>query len=275
MRMFLYTPSTPRASAPLVVVLHGCELDAQNYAYHAGWNTLADAHGFYVVLPQQSASNNQNRCFNWFAAGDTQRGSGEAGSIAQMVTYMRDHYGVDSKQIYASGMSAGGAMVAALLAAYPDVFAGGAISAGVPYGCASSVFEAFTCMDGVDQSASQWAAEVRAADSSYSGPYPKVALFHGKSDTLVAYANLAELVEQWTAVHGADQTPDETTAIGAHQRLRFKDAKGQVVVEAYQLSGMDHGLAIDPAEGGVAGYGVFHPVHVWAPARAIALWGIQ
>jgi poly(3-hydroxybutyrate) depolymerase len=49
---------------------------------------------------------------------------------------------VDRSRVYVVvGLSAGGAMAAAMLAAYPERFAGGAI-VGVPYGCANTVDEA-------------------------------------------------------------------------------------------------------------------------------------
>ncbi|WP_435869825.1 PHB depolymerase family esterase, partial [Amycolatopsis methanolica] len=104
---------------------------------------LADQWRVAVVFPRQSSANNANSCFNWFEPADTRRGSGEALSVKQMADRTKADLG--SSSAYVTGLSAGGAMTAVLLAAYPDVFAGGGIVAGLPYGCATST--AFSWMN--------------------------------------------------------------------------------------------------------------------------------
>jgi len=89
-------------------------------------------------------------------------------------------------------------MTAVLLASYPDVFAAGAVVAGVPFGCATSLTAAFDCMDhGSDRTPSQWAQQVRAAFPGYSGPYPRVAVWHGTAARTVSPVNAAESRDQW------------------------------------------------------------------------------
>ena len=106
-------------------------------------------------------ANNQNACFNWFQPEDTARDRGEALSIRQMIDAMIARHSVDRSRVYVVGLSAGGAMAAAMLAAYPERFAGGAIVAGVPYGCANTVTEALQCMNpGIDQAPSEWGRRV-------------------------------------------------------------------------------------------------------------------
>ena len=142
LRMFAFVPEAlPRASA-LVVVLHGCGQTAAGYDFGTGWSTLAKRYGFALLMPEQQASNNANTCFNWFNPGDVARGRGEAASIRQMIARMAADHKIDSRRIYITGLSAGGAMTSVMLAAYPDVFAGGAIIAGLPYGIAGNVREA-------------------------------------------------------------------------------------------------------------------------------------
>src|SRR5258705_1645466 len=63
-----------------------------------------------------------------------------------MIARMVGDFGIDPHRIFVTGLSAGGAMASVLLATYPEVFAGGAIIAGLPYGCATSVQEAFEAM---------------------------------------------------------------------------------------------------------------------------------
>ena len=122
--------------------------------------------GFALLLPQQQSANNANSCFNWFEPGDTARGAGEARSIKQMVDRMRSDYGSDAGKIFVTGLSAGGAMAAVMLATYPEVFAAGAVIAGLPYRCAGTLVQALSCMSpGTNLTPSQWGDKVRAASS--------------------------------------------------------------------------------------------------------------
>ncbi len=143
LRMLTYVPDHLPASAPLVVILHGCTQTAVSFDKGTGWSTLADRYGFALLLPEQHWSNNPLRCFNWFRPEDTRRDGGEALSIKQMIDRMVRDHGLDRAQVYVTGLSSGGAMTSVMLATYPDVFAGGAVVAGVPYRTADSMQEAF------------------------------------------------------------------------------------------------------------------------------------
>src|SRR4026207_1180330 len=110
LRMFVYRPSTLADNPALVVVLHGCNPTAAGYDLGAGWSTLADRYGFALLLPEQQRSNNPNGCFNWFQPEDTQRGQGEVASINQMIETMIREHGIDSRRVFVTGLSAGGAM---------------------------------------------------------------------------------------------------------------------------------------------------------------------
>ena len=147
LRMFKYVPSGLPAGAPMVVALHGCAQSASSYDDETGWQLLADRYRFSLLLPQQQSANNSSSCFNWFEAGDTARGQGEALSIKQMVDRMIADHGVATSRVYVTGLSAGGAMTSVMLATYPDVFAGGAILSGLPYRCATTQTAAFSCMN--------------------------------------------------------------------------------------------------------------------------------
>jgi len=278
LRMFTYVPGAmPAGPAPLVVVLHGCSLTAAEFAAASGWNDLADRKRFYVIYPQQSAANNQYACFNWFEPGDTGRDKGEALSIVQMMDQMAKDHAVDPTRVFATGLSAGAAMVVALGAAYPDRFAGLAPMAGIPYGCATSAVSGVSCMKGVDKAATEWGALARKAYPSYGGAYPVVSLFHGTADSMVAFACENELAEQWTDLHGADATPDVEDSVGAHAHKVYKDKQGAAVVETFALQGMDHGVAVDPGSGeGQGGKTTWFSfdVDLWAPYHAAKLWGL-
>lgn len=250
LRMVRYVPNDLPAGRPLVVALHGCDAygptPALDYARHSGWTELADRWNFTLLLPRQQAVNNGSRCFNWFNSYDTARGRGEAASINQMVRQTVADYGADPNRIYVTGLSAGGAMTAVMLATYPDVFAGGGIVAGIPYRCATNAWEAFGCMNpGVDLSAQRWGDRVRAA-TSYTGPWPTVSIWHGSEDYTVRPMNLRELAQQWTNVHRAGQSPDSTGTIAGYPHAVYENAAGKPVVETTTVTGMGHGQAVDP-----------------------------
>jgi poly(hydroxyalkanoate) depolymerase family esterase len=127
-------------------------------------------------------ANSQNACFNWFIPEHTARDRGEALSIRQMIDAIVARHSVDASRVYIVGLSAGGAMTAAMLAAYPERFAGGAIVAGVPYGCADTVAKALQCMKpGIDQTPAEWRRCVRNSAGG-DGRVPPVSIWHGDAD---------------------------------------------------------------------------------------------
>jgi poly(hydroxyalkanoate) depolymerase family esterase len=245
----LHVPANVLESPPLVVVLHGCTQTAASYDVGAGWSKLADEHGFVVLLPEQTRSNNGNLCFNWFVPDDIRRGRGEAHSIRQMIDTVVSRHGIDPRRIYVTGLSAGGAMANAMLSAYPELFAGGAVIAGLPYGVASTVPEAFDRMRGHGlPSPDMLQSRLRAA-SPHQGPWPTVSIWHGTQDRTVSETNGHAIVEQWRDVHGASLKPDLQEPIGLHSRTVWKDGSGRDAIEYYQVAGMGHGTPIDPSLG--------------------------
>lgn len=247
LKMYAYIPANLPANAGLVVALHGCTQTASEYATRTEWNKLADKYNFYVVYPEQNSSNNQNKCFNWFETADISRGQGEALSIKQMVDKMKSTYSIDASRVFVTGLSAGGYMTPVMMATYPDVFAAGAVMAGGPYKCATSMTNAFSCMSpGVDKTPAAWKSIVTGAYSSYTGKYPRLIVFQGASDYTVKSLNMTELVDQWTAVHNADQNADLSETFRTHEHKQYKNAAGDVVVETYLLAGMGHAITVDP-----------------------------
>ncbi len=249
LRMFKYVPAGLPSNAPLVVAMHGCSQSASSYDAETGWQMLADRWHFALLLPQQQSGNNASGCFNWFTTGDTSRGQGEPLSIKQMVDRMILDHGIAGDRVYATGLSAGGAMTAVMLATYPDVFAGGAILSGLPYRCATSQTAAFSCMNpGSDLGPSAWGDKVRAA-GNWNGPWPIVSIWHGDADYVVRPANLTEAMEQWTNVHGIDAIADVADTVAGYPHKVYKDAAGTPRVETYTITGMGHGTPVDPGNG--------------------------
>jgi poly(hydroxyalkanoate) depolymerase family esterase len=243
--MYHYKPDGLANGHAVVVLLHGCTQNANGYFTNSGWRKYADQYGFALVLPQTSSANNSLSCFNWFELGDITRGQGEALSIRNMVGYAVSNLGASASRVYVSGLSAGGAMSAVMLATYPDVFKAGSIAAGLPYKCATTAGQTSACQNGnVNKTPQEWGNLVRGAYSGYGGPYPRVAIWQGTSDTTVAPANATELRDQWTNVRGVSQTPTSTSSLPAGTSLEVYGANNDVRV--YRISGMAHGLPVDP-----------------------------
>ncbi|MBL1084596.1 PHB depolymerase family esterase [Streptomyces actinomycinicus] len=250
--MYVYRPAGLPAHPPVVVALHGCTQNAQVYADNSGLPQRAEHDGFLLVLAETGTANNPNKCFNWFQTTDNRRGQGEALSIRQMVAHAVTAYGADPQRVYVTGLSAGGAMTAVMLAAYPDVFSAGAVVAGLPYDCAADT-SPYTCMNpGVDRTPADWARRVHDAYPSYTGPWPRAAVWYGDQDTTVAPRNAAELRDQWTSLHGLSQTPTRTAVIGpdATRQEQYLAADGTVAVEVDRVPGIGHGTPVDPGTGG-------------------------
>jgi poly(hydroxyalkanoate) depolymerase family esterase len=248
LRMFSFVPDELQQAPALVVVLHGCGQTAAGYDLGAGWSTLAKRFGFALLMPEQRPSNNANLCFNWFNPEDTARDSGEVCSIRQMIARMAGDIGVDQRRIFVTGLSAGGAMTSAMLATYPEVFAGGAVIAGLPFGVATNVREA---LNGMFQSPAHPAGElgdlVRNA-SNHKGPWPKLSVWHGSADRTVNPANANEIVKQWLDVHHLPSAPMAEATVDGYPRQIWWNADGETIVESYTITDMAHGTPLGIAD---------------------------
>ena len=277
LKMLLHIPADLPARSPLVVVLHGCGQSAAAYDRGAGWSALADRLGFAVLAPEQSASNNPNGCFNWFQPGDTTRDHGEAASIRQMVASAIADHRLDPRRVFVTGLSAGGAMTSAMLAAYPEVFAGGAMIAGVPYGAAGNVQEALGAMrQAPARSPRAWGDLVRKA-SPHRGPWPRISVWHGGADFIVSNANAQAIIDQWTDVHGLPPAAALTDVVDGYPRRVWRDSQGRPVLESYTITGMAHGVPIHAGagadEGGVPGPFILE-AGISSSYRIAQFWGL-
>jgi poly(hydroxyalkanoate) depolymerase family esterase len=227
---------------PLVVLLHGCGQDAAGFARDSGWIDLADRLRVPLILPEQAETNNAGRCFQWFQPADTARDAGEAGSIAEMTRAAVSRFGSDPRRVFVVGLSAGGAMAAALLAAYPDVFAAGASVAGLPVGAARSGMQAILRMAsaGPQQSPEAWAEQVRAAaPAGFDGPWPRLSVWQGQADMTVAPENGGLLATQWCALHGLTTSASKAQVPEGVTHQMWPDAKHSLV-ELWSLPHLPH-----------------------------------
>jgi poly(hydroxyalkanoate) depolymerase family esterase len=251
LRMFSFVPGSVQHRPALVVVLHGCGQTAAGYDLGAGWSTMAKHYGFALLMPEQQPSNNAATCFNWFNPEDAARDRGEACSIRQMIARMVADHGINRRRIYVTGLSAGGAMTSVMLATYPEVFAAGAVIAGLPFGVADNMREA---LRGMMQSAPRQATELGDAvrnASRHKGPWPKVSVWHGSGDRTVNPGNADEIVKQWLDVHHLPPAPMSEGTVDGYPRQIWWNADGETVVESYTITDMAHGTPLGRADNGL------------------------
>lgn len=245
LKAWIHVPENVIRGAPLVVVLHGCTQSANGYDESAGWSSLADQFGFIVLYPEQQRANNPNLCFNWFSSADVRRGQGEALSIRQMVTAVQARHQCDAGRVFVNGLSAGGAMAAAMLASYPDVFAAGAVIAGLPFAVADTVPQAFDRMRGHGGPGADELAQLVRNASAHQGPWPRLSIWHGSADPTVDQVNAAALLNQWRPLHGVAAEPSQTDTVGGHPHRVWRDTTGRAVIEEYSVTGLGHGTPLD------------------------------
>jgi poly(hydroxyalkanoate) depolymerase family esterase len=268
-----YLPANLAKGAPLVIVLHGCTQSAAGYDYHAGWSQLADQAGFALLYPEQHHGNNPNLCFNWFRPGDTRRDAGEALSIRQMIEAMVVAHGLDRDRIFVTGLSAGGAMASVMLATYPEVFAGGAVIAGLAYGRATTVPEAFDCMRGQGAASDEelWALLRNA--SRHPGPWPRVTIWQGSADHTVAPSNAEDIAAQWRSVHQLGEMPTRSEVLGARTKRIWCNEAGEAVIELNAVAAMGHGTPLGGDLGSAGPYML--DVGISSTREIAQFWGIS
>ncbi|MGM0824126.1 MAG: extracellular catalytic domain type 1 short-chain-length polyhydroxyalkanoate depolymerase [Pseudomonadota bacterium] len=248
-----YIPKNFPKNGPLVVVLHGSTQSAESYNRGSGWSELADECGIALLYPEQRKINNPLSSFNWFKSGDSRRGEGEPLSIRNMIDQVVGDHAIDPSRVFITGMSSGGAMASVMLATYPEVFAGGAIIAGLPYRSADNLMEAMVRMKGYGgPSDHELDALVRDA-STFEGPWPTISVWHGGSDSTVDNANADSIVRQWQKIHKVEGAPTHVETVDGFPRQVWCNPDGREVIDEYIINGMGHGTPI--MAGGEEGLG--------------------
>lgn len=236
----LYIPPNARGrSLPLVVMLHGCTQDPDDFALGTGMNALARTEGFFVLYPAQSQQANPQRCWNWFKHSHQQRGRGEPALIAGMARAVIAEHGIDERRVYVAGLSAGGAMAAILGSTYPDVFAAVGVHSGLAAAAAHDLPSALTAMR-------SGSSPTTAAPTGM----PTI-VFHGDADSTVNAANATAVVAASAGVEAAAEVREVRGAAGAHPATVriFRDAQGHAVVAQWTVHGASHAWSGGNARG--------------------------
>lgn len=181
----LYVPATRAAGPmPLIVMLHGCTQNADDFAAGTQMNALAEKAGFIVAYPVQPQSANSSKCWNWFKPADQRRDAGEPSLIAGMTREIIAAHNVDPSRVYVAGLSAGGAMAAIMIRAYPELYAAAGVHSGLAAGAAHDLPSALAAMKG---------GKTGAAREAYLPARPMI-VFHGDADRTVHPSNAAALM---------------------------------------------------------------------------------
>ena len=230
----LYIPSTYTGqSVPLVVMLHGCKQNPDDFAAGTGMNALAEEQGCLVAYPAQAKKANGSNCWNWFQAGDQRRDHGEPSIIAAITREIMRDYKVDPARVYVAGLSAGGAMAAILASEYPDLYAAAGVHSGLPTGAAHDVPSAFAAMNN--------GAAPGAARAGNKSAVPLI-VFHGDSDKTVHPRNGHDVLAQQTDPKASAATLEKgSTSNGrSYTKAVHRDAAGKLVAEHWTVHGSGH-----------------------------------
>ena len=249
----LFIPSAPQGSEvaslspmPLIVLLHGCKQNAQDFAHGTAMNALAEKHQCMVLYPQQIAKANSQRCWNWFEPGHQRLGTGEPGMIAaltqQVLSTTYNGRRTDPTRVYVAGLSAGGAMAAVVAGLYPDIFAAVGVHSGLASGAAKNLVSAFSAMQ-------------RGAKGLARPAVPTI-VFHGSADktvhpdngTYISDAALAALtasgltlVKSSSKLGAANEPSTERTV--------YRTADGPSYVEYWRVNNGPHAWSGGDAAG--------------------------
>jgi poly(hydroxyalkanoate) depolymerase family esterase len=251
----LYIPAgySAERSLPLIVMLHGCTQNPDDFAAGTRMNQLAEQQPCLVLYPEQAASANPSVCWNWFQPADQQRDQGEPAIIAGMTRQISNDYAVDSDRVYVAGLSAGGAMAAILARTYPDIYAAAGIHSGLAYGSAHSLASALSAMK---QGGKQ--RHVRSALTLSSSGLPErsvpTIVFHGELDTTVNPLNGEQIIAQsmnMLAQQPLHASTERERAAGGHAytRTQYSDSDGHVRLEQWLVHGAAHAWSGGSSDG--------------------------
>ena len=231
---------------PLVVMLHGCTQDPDDFAAGTGMNAAAREEGFFVLYPAQSRLANPSGCWNWFKHNDQQRDSGEPAVIAALTQVVMQQHDIDPRRVYIAGLSAGGAMAAIVAKAYPEIFAAVGVHSGLPCGAASSAMEAFTVMRNGEASR---IGAARGESAGQSTPIPTI-VFHGDKDKTVHPRNGEQVIAAVTGDTADAKVEQGVSSLGRHYtRSTHHDDDGNALAEHWLVHGAGHAWSGGNAQG--------------------------
>jgi poly(hydroxyalkanoate) depolymerase family esterase len=213
---------------PLLLMLHGCKQNPDDFAAGTRMNALGDAHGMLVAYPAQSNSANMSACWNWFDPAHQLPGAGEPSILAGLTQEIIAEHKIDPTRVFVAGLSAGGSMALVLAAAYPNLFAAAGVHSGLAYQSANDVMSAFAAMRG---------------DARPARPQPSVRkiIFQGNADRTVHPSNAASIAH---AARGHKPQTSKHNAPGSngwgYAKTVWRDENGAAQMEKWIVEGAGH-----------------------------------
>jgi poly(hydroxyalkanoate) depolymerase family esterase len=256
-RYKIYIPGSYNGSAPfpLVVMLHGCTQDPDDFARGTRMNELAEVKSVLLVYPEQPASANPRKCWNWYEPAQQKRDEGEPALIAAITRQVMQDYRVDAKRVYVAGISAGAAMAVTTALSYPELFAAVASHSGIAYGAASNVTEALAAMQGRANGDSTLLSRGVKAMGTRARAMPAI-VFQGASDHVVQPENAKQIVAQFQAVqstakgpHGLDRPVENGETPGGYHFTRAVHGTGDTTIEVWLVDELGHAWSGGSADG--------------------------
>jgi polyhydroxybutyrate depolymerase len=213
---------------PLVLVFHGGTGNAKNAAQMTGFNTLADQHGFLVVYPNGTGRLSDDKLLTW--NGGTccgyaqQQNVDDVGFVRAIVASLQAQVRIDSRRIYATGLSNGAILSQRLACEAADLFAAVAPVAGT-----------------LNFSPCQPSRPVSIIE--FHGTADQHILYDGgygpKSLTQVDFASVRDSINFWVSANGCQPQPVQTTS-GDLQHETWSGCQSGTAVELYTILGGGH-----------------------------------
>ena len=234
----LYIPSSYHGQAmPLLVMLHGCTQNPDDFAAGTQMNAVAEEQQCFVVYPAQTQGANSSRCWNWFNAIDQQRGQGEPSIIAGIAQQIIEQYPVNEREVFIAGLSAGGAMAVIVGTLYPELFAAVGVHSGLPFASAQDLPSALSAMKG--------GAMPKPGREAPAGGVP-IIVFHGDRDNTVNLRNGDEVFAQGVRSQPGSRQASAASFDGSvpnghrYTRTTQRQADGAPLGEYWVIHGAGH-----------------------------------
>jgi len=242
---FVYVPARLRAGCPMLVMLHGCEQNARDFAVGSRMHRLADREGLLLVYPQQSRRAQQNRCWHWYQP-DSAHGYAEADAIAGIAATAAADHDADPARVYIAGLSAGADMAALTALLHPGRFAALGMHSGAALSAAHNASQGLRVMRHGVSTAPDQALKALVGDRAAFAGMPAI-IVQGDEDYIVDKRNGRQLFEQFAWINGIDLGADgsfaaQDLAVGSSRQYVRLDAPSRrgALISLCQVPGLGH-----------------------------------
>lgn len=255
----VYIPKTlaKNKKAPVVVMIHGCDQNATEFAEGTRITQWADKGKFIVLLPEQNIAYNPYKCWNWVLPVNNTR-SGETQVIVEMLDAVLEKYNGDKERVYAAGMSSGASMVNILGNCYPERFKALASHDGTQYYSTATALDfADVVLYGASVPAPV-AAQTGYACSTFVTNRPTkmpIIIFHGMKSPLMSPAHAFQVEAEFKILNDLLDNGVRDTSYYLSKDVKFVPGNGktygynkytlvnpnhEVLIERYMINELQH-----------------------------------